>query len=56
MGVLYITSQNDGVGKTTLTAALVGILKDSGKKVIGLIPSKEGDLVDNPVTSAKRII
>ena len=46
MGVLYITSQTGGVGKTTLTAALVGILKDSGENVIGLIPSGEGDRVE----------
>ena len=46
MGVLYITSQTGGVGKTTLAAALVGILKDAGKNVIGLIPSMEGNRVE----------
>ena len=56
MGVLYITSQNDGVGKTTLTAALVGILKDSGKKAIGLIPSREGDLVDTERDILSRLL
>jgi len=45
MGVLYITSQTGGVGKTTLTAALVAILKDSGKKAIGLISSTERDIL-----------
>ena len=44
MGVLYITSQKQNSGKTTLSAALASLLIDSGKVVDIFV--KEGDLIE----------
>ena len=46
MGVLYITSQKQNSGKTTLSAALASLLIDSGKVVDVVKPFSENGTLE----------
>ncbi|HEV2179470.1 MAG TPA: dethiobiotin synthase, partial [Gemmatimonadaceae bacterium] len=52
---LGVTGTDTGVGKTTVSRALVGLMRADGRRVAAMKPVETGVLIDDPASDARAL-